>query len=215
LGLARQFDPRAVISPFYPLIYLAPLFACAVWNTANQKKSSDKTIASLGWQHLSKDVLIPGIYSALVTGGGFVAREYIFGHSNRQALDASGHVICQIAQNICVMKSLQALEETGTSLQKKTFIMLIAALAVTDGIWMYNTAANCHSVADVIAGLACSVIAYAGIESGKIILNKGYDWSKLKLIKYLKKSPQIAEVVSPQKVMAQPSWGRSASRDQI
>ena len=176
--LVDMVIPLNLINPLLPFIYLAPMFTYAIWNTVTQKKDAEKWMKKIfiqGCEHLYKDVVIPGMYATFLSVGGMVAREYIFDPLNQQKLDVSGHVILQIAQNLCAMKALQALKETGTSLQKKTFIMLNIAVAVTDGIWMYNTAAHCHSVADVIAGLACSAVAYAGIESGKIILSKVYN----------------------------------------
>lgn len=112
--------------------------------------------------------------------GGFVAREFVRNndHLFPSQLDTSGHVIYQLAQNLLVMKSFQSLKETGKPWQDKTFSLLHNAVAVTDGIWMFNTAANCHSVADVIAATACCVTTLAGIEGTKFVLRTGYDSTK-------------------------------------
>jgi hypothetical protein len=182
LELAREDDLLIPIHPVLPFIYLVPLFAFAIWNTIPEKNSiSEKgwkkvaSVANRGWKQLSKNVIIPAAYSSIMAIGGLLVREYVFNHSNNQVLDISGHVILQIAQNLCVMKSLQGLEETGSLLQARTIKIFHAAVAITDGVWMFNTSANCHSVADAVVGLACNCLTYFGIETCKLLLTKGFN----------------------------------------
>ncbi len=159
-----------LINPVLPCIYLVPLFACAVWNILNPQEADSR-----GWRHLSKDIILPAMCSMLVSHWGFAVREYVFDHSNRNifsVLSVSGHVIHQMAQNVYVMEGLQGLRETGTPFQKKIFTIFHAIVAITDGIWMFNTAANHHSVADVIAGLACTGLAYTGVEGVKLLFKQ-------------------------------------------
>jgi hypothetical protein len=156
-----------LIFPICPLIYAAPLLLCSTWNTVAQSERCSK-IFSQTWKHMTKDVVLPIGYNILTAMGGFMAREGIIHYRHViPQLDTSGHVILQIAQNIFVLKSFQALKDTGTPFQQKTFAILHCAVAVTDGIWMFNTAANCHSVADVVAGVVCTSSAFAGIEGVK------------------------------------------------
>lgn len=180
-----------LMNPYCPLIHLFPQFVCAIWNAVMKKthsKNDVKTIASRGCEYLFKNVMIPSVHSILLCAGSRTLRD-MFDRHGTPKLDTSGHLIVQIAHNFFIMKSLKGLAETGTHLQNKTFTRLYVIFAVTDAIWVFNTVSNCHAVVDAIAALACSSIAYVGIESCKFLLNKGYDWGKHKISKILGKAP--------------------------
>lgn len=79
--------------------------------------------------------------------------------------DISGHATAQISLNYLTFKALRTIAQTDASpLIKKILEVATAAIVITDAVWMYNTAANCHSIADVIGSLACATVAIAGAE---------------------------------------------------
>jgi len=158
--VTRKEHSLGLINPLCPLIYLVPIFANAVLDTAIQKKSFKESFETIISQAI-KIVATPIFYSMSMAAVGLIAKGLMSASLNifsNSALDTAGHVIFQMIQHLCILKALQGYETS--SLQKKMFTILHVSVAVTDGIWMFNTASGCHSVADVIAGIACIALAY-------------------------------------------------------
>ncbi|MBU6447045.1 MAG: hypothetical protein KGQ49_06575 [Verrucomicrobia bacterium] len=103
------------------------------------------------------------MYLIALVIGGFILRKNIVQPLMGRSVDTSGHVLIQMGYHIYNMKYLQALGKTGTPTQIKTLMAVHACWAATDAVWMFNTSAFCHSVADVVAAVACTSVVFAGV----------------------------------------------------
>ena len=83
---------------------------------------------------------------------------------NAAKIDIAGHVCQQVVDLIQRLSLFQGLSKQGTSLQIRVAFVALAALSLTEIPWMFNTASNCHSVADVISGGAIALLANFAIK---------------------------------------------------
>jgi hypothetical protein len=145
------------------LCYL-PLAISAIWNGVRSDRSP--AIFSPQRQQALKAVILPvAQYSTLYHLSMFV-RKYLELH------ELSGHAIVQSVFALTVWNITKEMMKIGTPSQKKCFSAIALGLTVTNAIWTYNTAANCHTVMD-IAGAALLVGSINfGLETGKVVLSQ-------------------------------------------
>jgi hypothetical protein len=168
----RRFVP-AFFHFAYPVVYVAPLLGFAIWNICTNKDSSGhKSMAKKGWHQISTNLLYPCIHSfALRFFSQFIRIQLL--QPLIPKVDISGHAELQCFLTIHAIYSLQALQETGTPKQKKLYVALCAAIAITDAIWMYNSTASCHSVVDVACAVGIVGLTHLGIQTSKRWIKKG------------------------------------------
>ncbi|MBS0629484.1 MAG: hypothetical protein JSS30_04580 [Verrucomicrobia bacterium] len=166
---------REQISLLFGLVVLIPPMFFAIYNIAAKKDPEHRGIlgfARRSWQQLSKNFLIPTTVCFFSYVSAAVLRNQVAPHLH-QAIDTSGHIVLQIAFNFFSMKALQGISETGSSLQKRALAVWFAATSITDAIWLYNTAGNCHSVADSVGGLALITLGI-GVTMTWITITKNF-----------------------------------------
>lgn len=164
----------------YPTVHIVPMLGYSIWNIYKQKtdEKGSQSFAERGWSQISKNVMYPALHTTLLTIPSLIIRALFL--SRTMTIDVSGHAIVQGALTIHAINSLQAIAETGTSNQKKLHSIICAIVALSDAIWMYNTTASCHSVADVACGIVNVSLVHFGIQASKALINKGFNLAKAK-----------------------------------
>lgn len=81
-------------------------------------------------------------------------------HDNGSNFDVSGHVILKIALSTCLVNSLESARKTAGKTQALAWAAFAAGVAASDAVMMYNTGENCHTVAEVLAGVAAAGIVH-------------------------------------------------------
>lgn len=171
--------------PFPVSVYMIPLIGFTLWNTIPAKDSAEwdiKSFAKRGWHQVSNNIIYPLasnemeiLLSQLIRD---VSSLILCSLNLDNYIDISGHVVSQVSLTIFGINSLAAIAKTGTSNQKKLYSIMLGIVAVTDGIFMHFTAANCHSVADVVSGVAVVGLAHLGIQASKALLYKRFNLAR-------------------------------------
>lgn len=79
-------------------------------------------------------------------------------------MDISGHALQQGAFSVQMALTMHALQHAPFPLSIETLQAFLAPVVMSDLVWTYETIANnYHSVADAVAGLGCSALAYIGV----------------------------------------------------
>lgn len=158
---------------FFPMVYIAPVIGFNLWNLMrdrNQVHSKNQSFISNEWERVSRSVFYPLLDNISLIGLSNLTRRF-YKKIGSPEVDTSGHVMVQGGLTIFAMNMLSKVSETGTESQKKLFTIICAIVACTDGIFMYNTTASCHSIADVVAGVAVVAVGYLGVQFARSIVS--------------------------------------------
>lgn len=85
----------------------------------------------------------------------------------RQHVDISGHALNHCMFLALQMEGLNAISKWGTKEQLRNITLLVGALSLTEVPWVYNTVANCHSIADILVGCALPILSSFTIHKAK------------------------------------------------
>lgn len=165
----------SLFSPLIPAEHLIPMYVFTAWNIGTfviSPGQTFKTVSIFALRQVIENIVFPNILSVGVIQGGFYIRSCSKGKCVNANVDVSGHAIAQSALVIRAIYGLQALSAVGTAMQVRSYSIIVGLISVTDSVWGYHTAANCHSVADMVTGVACAAIPFMGIIYGrKLVVN--------------------------------------------
>lgn len=141
------------IKTFSVLVPLLPLIAQIVKDTC--KTDDEASITARFTQSLQKHcgkeqiAELSGVFGAM-----FIAAnaKYWMG-----GFDPSGHMMLKVQLATLTQKTMSTVFQANSSLAKPLSFFL-AAYAVTDAVFLHNTASHCHTVSEVAAGLAFGIL---------------------------------------------------------
>lgn len=201
----RDSDTAAVLNnPVYQAPLLLPSLGMACYNAYNWTGEGKpgvtgylgrlwtevSPLAYSSFRGLGTSVLSLGPYRILaqgVVGCGVV----ISGHAMRQGLMAMGTI-----------RMLQHANKHATPWQQTALMAIAAGIAVTDVVWAYNTAANCHSAIEVAAAVAIVAASEATFTGGEVLVSKAYNAARTwwlgstSTVKETASTPSIGSTVS-------------------
>jgi hypothetical protein len=181
LNWLREHDLKSrefpLFTPGFTPFLLVPSVICSIWNTLKPGRhagSKGKGLLERLWSQLSSNVLYPSVHSFTTVGGTLFLRFCLWNRQFKKlGVDVSGHAAIQTAMSLNIAQTIQAIGQQGTGMQKRGFSLLASAIAVTDAVWMYNTTANCHSVADVVSAVALVAIVHISLLGVESVIAKG------------------------------------------
>ncbi|MCX6988513.1 MAG: hypothetical protein NTZ52_03275 [Chlamydiae bacterium] len=186
----------------YPLIHVLPSLSFLLWNSVKEKKDNETNLQSLKklFYKLTSNLIYPSFHSASLFFTSLLVSEYTEPHFRKLNIDMSGHAWYQISLTIHAINSLKGVHEHGTIKQRKIYALLNTAVAITDAVWAYNTAANCHSVADIVSGAGLVCLSHFGLQIAETVLTKGIDALKMRVTKSaaMPVDTQINQVLTPE-----------------
>lgn len=186
----KTIKSRGVMTPtpfnlLYPGIHVAASLGCIVLNTIGEVRSGKDNLVDLGKKiggRVATGVIYPTLHSSMLFLGSILAKIYIRPILAQYGIDVSGHAWYQISLAIHSANCLQEVLVNGTPKQKKAYLALVGAVAMSDAVWSYNSAANCHSVADIVSGVALVTLAHVGLSVTENLISrelksfKGWMW---------------------------------------
>lgn len=159
----RERGMMGGLTPGFNAMALVPVAGCVAWNIlAGGFRNLPTRICSETYSHLISPVLTT--VSSLLIGKG-IRSIWEKNFPKSSGLDISGHAIVQTACTIQMMHTLKSFADHGHSIQQAAIGSLVGAFSITDAVFMYNTVAYTHSIADVVAGIALPILGYLGVQT--------------------------------------------------
>lgn len=154
INLAKQWEIKtfAVLTPFILVIGTVAYDALQ----KPKKAPSDRLLKNLPKVIFKKDVLI----TATLTGISILAN-HLLGHYLPIGFDASGHVMMKSAATYGLITACEKMRSSG---HNKAAFVAGAVVGATDALFMANTAACFHSVAEVVAGGVAAIAIKLGTD---------------------------------------------------
>lgn len=164
----REKQFKGYLVPFFPLPLIALTSLFAIGNAFKKEVNVPRTAMSVAKKmtgNLYKMTVSPLLRNISANLIAFTLRGLFqdeFG--KRFGIDVSGHAVLHFVYLAYIYNSLVSLSEVVSSNQAVLALIPLALLSFTEVAWMYNTTANCHSVADVVTGLAFGSLATLAVD---------------------------------------------------
>lgn len=162
-----------VITPYLPLL-ITP-FARTIASIPSEgilgtPKKLVKEIASIPGNQIIHSTAVYG--TSLFATGLIAGNTAAFTEMGLEGFDPSGHVMTKIALGTALGTSIDYVRGKGSKTALALTTLFATTIAATDAVMMYNTAGNCHTLAEVAAGVALSTFVVYPIAA---TVTEGFD----------------------------------------
>lgn len=162
-----------VITPYLPLL-ITP-FARTIASIPSEgilgtPKKFVKEIASIPGNQIIHSTAVYG--TSLFATGLIAGNAAAFTEMGLEGFDPSGHVMAKIALGTALGTSIDYVRGKGSKTALALTTLFATTIAATDAVMMYNTAGNCHTLAEVAAGVALSTLVVYPIAA---TVTEGFD----------------------------------------
>jgi hypothetical protein len=148
---------------------MLPTMAFALSNAERRRQESGSLCNSF---LAIKPVLTTVLASSSVLLGGLYLRQTVAPYI--PSVDISGHVVKAVVQNYFCTALLRQTEQTFEPSQNSIIKGAVIIRSMTDLPWTFNTAAYCHTIADVVSAVAIGLFVVGSLHVvSKIALNVG------------------------------------------
>lgn len=168
----------------FPLIHLVPSLGFNAYNAICAHKQNKASISLKNRVAVMvKSTIVPAAHSLFLLFGFATVRVLLDEQTSRLGIDISGHIQVQCILGSHALHAAENMSDSATPSQIKMYSIAFLVCSVTDAIWAYNTAANCHSIADIVTGIACIAFTEMGFRATRQLWNSGCGFLKKLIFK--------------------------------